>query len=712
MENEIPKLAERGVFIAHYDVDAVFAGATLRQDQIEVLIRAANQAQRSNAILNTGITLTLEVQGCSFGGGKMVLVAQPVSFLPFEQWGSSNSTRYEMLGLHNVDNLPHVYVDPSTTATYELTLPLVSPTLRYDTIGVGPEVRWVIRFFHMVPPVSGTAAAFDAHATLFARYTNSAQYGAIVPLSVEEIEKGGAISGVVEGASSILEYATGVFPSLAPFTRPFVALSGPFAKILRYFGFAKPLRDDVDLDVLNRFNDSHCHVDGLGDSYNLGYLTHPNMAIDDGYTGGKHEDMLLSNICAKRSYIDSLDITQASSSGTLVFSSAVTPAVRYWYSNTSRGLHPAAFIARLFQGWKGEMTFRFHFIGSVFHRASVVIAYSPDPNAVAPTMNQAIAYLYHKKVALSGNVEVDFKIPYVSSSLWKNWRSPVNTNPRNVVNAPIGSLGNVYVFVMNPVETNGSSDPYRLLVSATFDKMSFGLPVATRTSTQMFNTVALSQENIELLNANALSFPEVIGSTKELASIATPRTLIPSTFAAQSEAVLLSTYADLHPKHSALGTSWLNSFADYLAVMYLGYRGSLKLSLMMEHGSVTTVGNPMSSSCVISYLPQVQFPVSTFTGSTRSSPQDVQRPFFITKASAMVDSALTPTVDVSIPAHYAEAYQQVSPQPFTRYFVTARWAVPLGTTATQTANVRPFVSAGDDFTWGMFLGTPVESDNV
>ena len=73
--SEVSKLAERGVFIAHYDVDSAFAPVVISGDTVISAIQASNQAQRSSLVNNSGITLTLEVQGCAFGAGLMCSVS-------------------------------------------------------------------------------------------------------------------------------------------------------------------------------------------------------------------------------------------------------------------------------------------------------------------------------------------------------------------------------------------------------------------------------------------------------------------------------------------------------------------------------------------------------------------------------------------------------------------------------------------------------------
>ena len=142
------------------------------------------------------------------------------------------------------------------------------------------------------------------------------------------------------------------------------------------------------------------------------------------------------------------------------FTVPVNPGLPYIESSVIRTPTPIGGIAAIHEYWKGDIKLTFEFVASVFHRCTLLLCWEPDITVDTPDIEDALSTLRNVTVEVCGNTTVELVIPFLLPEL----ASPNKPN------------GKVLVYVLNPVVSNGSSDPIWTNVFISSDNCAFMCP--------------------------------------------------------------------------------------------------------------------------------------------------------------------------------------------------------------------------------------------
>jgi len=690
------------------------------------------------------IKVKVVVQGAPQAAGKMIIACTP---LPLPDYTTSGTSVVASGAVSTFKIVPTIEVDPSKSTSYELILPVCTVGGVYTTpAALNQAGSYRLETFIINNIVSGTATAsvvsvciylsledieFEGLTLLSSGYVSRAAEIVLPHDSIytekiqtflsnsfeEEKKQGGSYSSVAQGLSSISSNIGSVFPSLMPATTLFSTVASAAGNILSFFGFSKPPVIENQLFVMNRQNDNYSQYDGTSTALVLAASQKTSLGISEDL-GQNSDDMLISKLVSKEGYFQlSLIVTQALANGALVNTIAVSPGLSLTIGSVF--MPPLCAIGRMFEYWRGDINITVEFVTSIYHRASFLFAWDPAAFTAStpPTLAQALTTLKNFTVDISGNRTIKIKIPYKQQFPWTQFNLSNNATINNC-------NGVLYMFVINPVTANGSTDGMYVNFLLSSDNIKFAVPSPASTDTVLYaaqtflssgyfpnNQVFLSNlfcpvENVsfgpdtDLSLACVRSFGEDYTSVKQLACKVSVQ-YAPITLINPGANVLQEwNFPNVPILPSSTYTtpaSLRNTFTDYLAPAFVGFRGSLRwtFNAMMSGG-----GNVMNNYCP-SHDADLSVPVPF---GNMSTPNGIRGTSY---AWNTMNPAISPNCDI------------VAPMLIPSYFIPTKSVLSQSldevsialmgdsnTIATSHLNLYVYKGAGDDASFIWFTGFP------
>jgi hypothetical protein len=181
------------------------------------------------------------------------------------------------------------------------------------------------------------------------------------------------------------------------------------------------------------------HGKGTDTSFRLGLdpgALAPKEPIDFGSTD---DEMTLKHIIETPMMVGRLNWPAASPSGTRLAYFPVTPALCS-YASPIYTLPFLAYMANLYQYWRGAIKYRFDFVSTSFHTGRLLIAFVPNNfTTSSPNLQQAMSCPY-TIVDVQKTSRVTVEVPFVSPTPFK-----VNTK----TDSDLTKVGYVYIFILN-----------------------------------------------------------------------------------------------------------------------------------------------------------------------------------------------------------------------------------------------------------------------
>lgn len=442
------------------------------------------------------IRIKVVVQGQAQSYGQGVLTFTPWLLAPTSAREITSVEPLNFRTLVNAKIAPHLVIDPSKTATYEIDLPVCTPNGVYCFDPKFSYGSYAVDFNIFNPVSSGTAVAGSCNICMYMSLVDAQFDGLTATTMTSSVATSEVkLSNIADGLTSISNYTGTVFPVLGPFTTLFSTVSSATRDVLKFLGFGRPPTQVNQAYVLNRTCDAYSQQDGATTAIVLANSTTTGEAISPGYMNGSLDDMLISKIISQPGLIlHNFAISSATAAGAKLTEFPVSPMTCIKPTTTTFLVTPIAGVALAHSGWRGDLTYTFEFVASVFHRATVVIAW--DPYAVSgggPQLNTAMTALENVTVNISGNTVVEVTVPYKQTDL------VLRASKLRDLSSDLAQPdnGEIYVYLVNPVLSNGSTDPIYLNVYISSKNSKFLAPTGmhiTEYTTQMTSMIASSTD--------------------------------------------------------------------------------------------------------------------------------------------------------------------------------------------------------------------------
>lgn len=687
------------------------------------------------------------VQGSSVLAGKIVLAFQPF----VTNRSSFGPTRAFLFDLTEPNSMvvPHLVVDPSKTESLEIVLDCPTPTGHWSMQSVDNFGSYRVIMYFISPLFSGTATVPDLSLCIYGGLDEASLEG-ITFLAADEFEEElhstPRPSDIAGAAGEISGVVGRTFPWLSPFTTIFSRVAGVAGAVLRAFGYSRPPRLVFDYPLLTRTHEPPMHSAGPTSAPVLGASQSQSLGISPVLGGADGNEMSFEHICKIKGLVAKTAISPTSASGAFVTTLAVNPTLCL-VNGLSAYPTPLCGVALPFEYWTGDILVDIEVVASVFHRATICIAWDSNCGAGSlppPTLESAQATLPNTIVTISGNTSVTIRVPWAQQV---PWLYVLGKGANGSARTPRASNGFLHIFVVNPVTSNGSTSNLPVNIYYSSDNIRFASPQPDYLPTYGSGTIAAPDPTgvITFLSADPLvveptsidfgpksdlsfvgfrAFGEIPGSVKELSQKSLPfvSTNLSLVTTDEGEFITFSVPVDIpvaidgrlavSAATAAAGVVGLTSAAPlqtwfgYFAAAYVGVRGSMRIGFTLESlGGAAYQETAMHWASYDPYLGALGTP----TVSASVLPPSAFRGLINKYSTVSANRTITPMLEVVVPAMISTDFTTVgdvvSATVPGRVFHSfqMKTAVPVAAcTWTQWA------ACGDDVTFCRFTGFPTQ----
>jgi hypothetical protein len=345
--------------------------------------RVVNRMTNYN-LLRARLRLKIMINGNSFHYGRAMALYHPMHTRDdFTTLGSTAS-------LVQGSQMPHVFLDPTTSTGGELCLPFFFEknnvnltSLEYTNLG-----RLHIISLNDLRHANG--ASDKATISVFAwledvelNMLTSLDIAAIVPQSgmeVDEANSNGVISGPATAISKI-SASLSEAPYIGPFAMATSKVAGITAATAKLFGYSRP-PVTKDPDPYKPTAISSLATTTVPDgAAKMTIDDKQELTIDPTISGiGPGDPLNIKQIAKRESYLTTFDWDIGEAPETLLWNTRVMPTL--WRTDGAAVYLPACAMAAVpFSYWTGTMKFRFQIVASAFHKGRLKVVY--DPNFVS-----------------------------------------------------------------------------------------------------------------------------------------------------------------------------------------------------------------------------------------------------------------------------------------------------------------------------------------
>jgi hypothetical protein len=741
--SDFTKYLDHPVQLFHFDWSPTTISSELTGDLVSAYIAAAptqfKQKLQNFMYFKATLRLKVVVQGMPFAAGQLVLSAYPRVNSPMI---GTVQTVVLVQSAVNSKIVPHIIVDPSKTETYELDLPVCTPGGYYSAIAAYHQGSYTLQSLVFNTLFSGTATSPLASVCVYASLVDPQFEGLTVLLGdfVEEKKEGGTLSTLMNNVSAVAGAAASVLPVISPHLRLFSSITGSTGKLLSMLGFSKPPATENQNFVLTRTCDNYSQKDGKSTAIVLGSSQAQSVSIDPSFALGKFTDMSISDICSKKGFVHQLSWAPVTARETKLVSLPISP--NFLITNPDNVLTPMAGIATMFEYWVGDIDVTIEIVCSVFHRATLLVAFDPSLTS-SPTFDQALTLLKNVTVGISGNTTLRIPVRYKQPMPWLRTLYPAQA--QNLAPTDIHAYnGRLHFYVVNPVTSNGSTASIFINVYYSSSNIKFAAPTISRMTKQLFGDTpppafalqALKEEVVveeedeeepvnelladfvemqmvdfgpptDLSLSDARCFGDSPQFLKEVLSRMTPvvnaylPTSTNSTYIVDYPNCVRPWYNEtvVPPALSSTYTYQAPTYMAWLNPAFLGYRGSLRWSLEL---GLPSSNAQLRTKHMINYTPTetaARPSVATVAALTAVGSVGI---YAWTQPNVTVTSRTDVVAPVMIPADFVPAQNVYNVGRFS--YLEQEYNHPV--TATTTQKISAACGAGDDYVLGWFLGFP------
>jgi hypothetical protein len=347
--------------------------------------RVINRLTNFN-LLSANLKLKIIVNGNGFQYGRALMAYNPLD--SFDEF--STHSALVPADLVQTSQLPHIYIDPTTSQGGELKLPF----FYYKNYMSIPDADWremgqvYLRSLNALKHANGatdqvTISVF-AHAEdiQMSSLTNVDATG-LTPQSGKEVDEAnskGVVSGPATAIAKVAKVASGI-GAIAPYAMATEKVATMVAGVARALGYCSPPITKAP-DPYKPYNTASLANTTVPAPVNkLTVDDKQELTIDPRIAGiGPDDPMNIRDIAKRESYLTTFDWDVGTSPETLLWNSRVCPVT--W---AETGLTPAsqvlpacAMAALPFEYWTGTMRFRFQVVCSNFHKGRLKLVYDPN----------------------------------------------------------------------------------------------------------------------------------------------------------------------------------------------------------------------------------------------------------------------------------------------------------------------------------------------
>lgn len=462
--------------------------------------------------LRANLKFKLVFNATPFMSGKYLLWFSPMEGYSNRPISTALSTR---------TGFPCVELDVAKGSSIELKVPYCAPLSHYNLTN-GQSYMGKLHLDVITGTLEGSSPSLGPPYTLYAWFediqismpasiqsTTFPTPPLLAQIAVEESVQLGKpkLSAIAGGVATTAKLFSGIIPRWLPFLRPVEWVSRALSGAASAVGMNKPIDLRPSCPVYNLPGKGFTNMDGDDGGVVLGAAPDNSLTLPKGLFSTDVDEMDLGYV-VKNSCICTAEKSWTTSNlaGDVLLTFPVTPG---YCTGVSPNINATtlAFVSSIFERWTGGLRYRLAVSKTAFHSGRLRITYHPsyfDSTLASTTLENA----YNWVLDLSVSSDIDFVVPYVSNTQWKDVRLGGEAdNEAATWNFEV-STGIVSVTVMTQLvaanNAAASSAPFYLWISAAED-FSLAVPSNPRYCPLNFNpTEIILEEEIANDDENVL----------------------------------------------------------------------------------------------------------------------------------------------------------------------------------------------------------------
>jgi len=340
-------------------------------------------------LLRCDLRMKVVVNGNGFQYGRALVAYWPMS--GFDQL--SSHTALDPIDLTQTSQLPHIFVDPTTSTGGEMKIPFFWHENYFDItrsnwggdLGL-PDAGLVL--FRTLNPLKHANGADDKVTVSFFIWAENVQLAiptsvdssTLIPQSGQEIDEANT-KGMISGpATTIAKYAgiAAGYAPIAPYAMATSKIAGAVAGAAKIMGYSRPA-NTKNPEPFRPTPISQLATTTTPDtSLKMTVDDKQELTIDPRVSGvGAHDPLVIRDIAKREAYLTQFSWPVGDGPTTLLWNARVNPCLWQEDANGAIVLPPCAIAALPFRYWNGSMKFRFQVVCSTFHKGRLEIRFDP-----------------------------------------------------------------------------------------------------------------------------------------------------------------------------------------------------------------------------------------------------------------------------------------------------------------------------------------------
>lgn len=366
-------------------------------------------------LLRAKLHVKIMLNGNSFYYGRLIASYIP---RPNEIIGSPLPRATVAADLLQMSQLPHIYLDPTTSQGGQFELPFFCPNNaisipldEFDQMGVIQfMVLTLLYHANSADPLPITVSVFAWATDVVLSIPTSTGCGAILPQMGDEY----GTTPVSKAAFTVARAAGSLahIPSIAPYAKATQMAANAAGSIASIFGYSRPSQEAPSHTVKPEYVGVLANTNTPDNCTKLTLDCKQEVTVDPRVVGLDSADELsILSLSQRESFLTSFVWSGSNPADSVLYSKHVTPvsfATAFTGLAMEYHLTPCAFAALPFSYWRGTMRFRFQVVASAFHKGRIKVVYDPYLLVAASAGEYNVNYSHVCDLAGERDFTLDF----------------------------------------------------------------------------------------------------------------------------------------------------------------------------------------------------------------------------------------------------------------------------------------------------------------
>jgi hypothetical protein len=399
--------------------------------------RVINRISNYN-LLQAKLHIKIVINGNGFLYGRLL-----AAYLPLDTWDQMSDIGPEPNDAIQCSQLPHVYIDPTTSKGGEIVCPFL---YHRDYLSI-TDASWsemgtlIIRTLNQLKHANGadeviTVAVFAWAEDVVLSGLTSIDPTTMIPQSGQEVDQAnlkGMISGPATAISNMAGKLTGI-PTIGPYAMATQKVGQGVAAVAKAFGMSRPTHTAVPVSNRLKAVSSLACTTVPDNVEKLTVDDKQELSIDPSIMGlGSQDAMDITSISTRESYLTTFGWNIGTGVDGLLWNCKVSPSA--WActglpnANGTAYHFPACTAAvQPFTYWTGSIKYRFQIVCSNFHKGRIRIVHDPNWSISANQFNVQYSHI----VDLAETQDFTIQINPAQATTLMKYHNPAIYDPDDV----------------------------------------------------------------------------------------------------------------------------------------------------------------------------------------------------------------------------------------------------------------------------------------